>query len=130
MGRRGEHGDLGSEVLEMLAEMGRSIDERLGEAGIAWLVVIVSWIIPFLAQILIVLLVAYAYYRRKGTPPPPPGRGYPLVAVIGLFLVIIGSMWLVADLVRVSIPWQINMIVLGAILLALGLTARREVNRA
>jgi len=128
MSQGGRKGDLSSEILEMLADMGRSIDERLGEAGIAWLVVIVSWIIPFLAQALIVLLVAYAYYRRKGVPPP--GRGYPLVSVIGLFLVIIGSMWLVADLVRVSIPWQVNMIVLGAILLAIGLTARREVDRA
>ncbi len=120
-------GGLWDEVLGLLAELGRSIESRLGDAGIAVLVVLAAWLLPFVAKILVVLWVANAYLARRGAPlaREQGGAGLSASLVVGGVLVLLGLAWLLADVLKVTVPWQVGLIALGLLLIAAGLHGRR-----
>ncbi len=107
------------QLTDFLADLGGVIEESLSSRLVAILVVILAWLHHGLAAAFTTLLVASAYVRlRKGERRSD--RGF--AAVVGIILVFVGLYWLMYQLApEVRIGWPTALVLLGALLLALGM---------
>lgn len=112
--------------LEVLAGLGYEIEKRLTEPGIAILAGVLLWAfwptpIDTLAA---TCFLALLYYRKTRGKEPPELRDSSWLMAIGLVLVAWGSYSLAGTFV--AVPWQVSLILAGALLIALGYTGGKN----
>ncbi|MEM1509646.1 MAG: hypothetical protein QXY49_06890 [Thermofilaceae archaeon] len=112
--------------LEILAGLGYEIEKRLTEPGIAILVGVLLWAfwptpIDTLAA---TCFLALLYYRKTRGKEPPELKDNSWLTAIGLVLIAWG---LYASLgTFVNVPWQASLVLVGALLIALGYTGGKN----
>jgi len=116
-----------SSILGFLADLGEIIIRHCRNKGVAIAIVVLAWIFNTVAALIVTLIVAYIYRsggveRRleeiEAKKAFRNGRDWSIA--LGLALIVVGAYWLIEELITIELPWQVALIVVGAILVILG----------
>jgi hypothetical protein len=120
---------------EILAEMGQLIFDWCRQMPWVVILVMAAWIIPPLGALITTLLAIHIYRHQESVSISPTNITSSLSGenqnktyfILGILSIALGLFWLIRYLTHFDLPWSILLIVLGALLVAIGIgTGRRR----